>query len=297
MSRRAIATALLTAALALAPARPAAAQAAAPGAAPAADPGLAFAAHLADLEPAMAVLELRRLAWLRRGTRAAIAPRLALAGFALAAGDAAAAAAGLHRARREAAGDPVKVDRVDLALARLAEARGRTEEAAGRYLALATPTGPTRAAACWLRARRWAEAEQAARAAGLPALAVAVAEHARRPRLSPAQASARSAWLPGSGQVAAGAWPEALGSLGVNAGWVAAAGWLAFGRQDVAGTLFVLNYGPRYWLGGIQRAGDLAEARLARDDAAFLAVLEAADPDLFAPPPPIPTFHAGEQPI
>ncbi|MBO9539601.1 hypothetical protein J7643_03310 [bacterium] len=109
------------------------------------------------------------------------------------------------------------------------------------------------------------------------ALAAELEARATRPGIAPGQAMLATALFPGSGQAYMGEWSKGLGSLLLN-GALVGVGYYAVRERDWFAGLVLLDLVPRYYFGGIRAAGELAEARQAREHEAFQADLKARYP-------------------
>lgn len=130
-----------------------------------------------------------------------------------------------------------------------------------------------------LRSHWWGQALEAGREIGrlapaerarLGPLLADLERHAGSPALSVDQARLMSTFLPGSGQIYAGAWRDGLTSLAVNGGFAT----LLVGAvraQDWVGTALVVGWGGRYYMGGIDNAGARVNEHNARIDQALAA--------------------------
>jgi hypothetical protein len=275
---------------------------------------MAFARYLEQDEPRMAVGEYRRL--LHASTApAALETRARIRLAALLARMDRTVEASVQLGRAASRSSEADRPLVLWAQARASDARGRHDEAAGYYEALSAFPDHRLAAGCamiWSRvaARDWAAALAAidrlaeAHPASAPRLGMLrerLAIHAAREVLHPEQARWWSAVLPGSGQLLAGDVGSALGSFAVNAGWIGAFGYEVAVRRDWAGALFLANYGPRYYLGGIHRAGEAAETRIAAADDELVRRLSTDFRDLVVEPPlpagELPGFTPADEPV
>ncbi len=247
---------------------------------------LDFAEHISPIEPALAVMEVERFLDLNPQHPLSGMARERLIKLYLGQKD-------VFRARRhlrllqEQAPASQKA-RWSLQLASLEELAGRPELARIEYERLSSDPEVGSAALrhlLWLeiRQRNWETAAQTTRRfpadARMQALEAALRTWNDRPIRSEDHAQRLSAWLPGSGQVYAGDWGSGLASFTLNAAWI---GLLAYAvtERDWLGGLLVVNYGPRYYLGGIQKAGSLVSKERLREDLAFLDKLDQEFADL-----------------
>ncbi|MNL01167.1 hypothetical protein D3C87_1216280 [compost metagenome] len=250
-------------------------------------PALDFAEHMSAIEPAFAALEIERFLDLNPNHPQAEFARERLVSLYLAQKDWLKAQRHLQTLLAKApAGSQA---RWSLQLAHLQELKGWPDLARSEYERLAVMPGVEASALRHLlgleiRARRWNAATQAAeRLPSTPqsqALTASLRAWRDRPSLSADHAQRLSMWLPGAGQIYAGDWGSGIASFTLNAAWVGLLSY-AIADRDWLGGLLVANFGPRYYLGGIQNAGNLVENTHAREDQAFIRSLEQEYADLF----------------
>lgn len=247
---------------------------------------LAFAEHLSRVEPGLAILEYERFLDLNPGHALASTARQRVVALYLAQHDLLRAQRHLQALLDEA--PPAKKPRVSLELASLQELKGWPELARDAYEKLShapeiRPEALKRLLWLEIRARRWEAAVSAATRLPSTSKTSLLIERLQgwqaRPTRSTALAQGLSAVLPGSGQVYAGDWASGLVSFSLNAAWIGLLSVAVMDRDWVGGG-FVANYGPRYYLGGIQTAGNLVDQERLRDDRRFIQALEKDFADL-----------------
>lgn len=242
-----------------------------------ASPPFGFVDRIAPELPEFALEELERFVALHPGDRRAPEAHARLVTLAVRLGD-------YPRAERhlEAAEAAAPHWRWRLYRAELRALSGRTTDAMHGLWQLRREPEATLAAwqrILWvaLRARWWGQALEAAGAIAKLApehearLAPMVAElraHLASPQPSAEQARWMSTFLPGSGQLYAGAWQDGAASLALNAGLATLLAG-AVRSQDWVGTGLVVAFGSRYYLGGIENAGVRVEERNARIERAL----------------------------
>jgi len=250
-------------------------------------PSLDFAEHMSSIEPAFAALEIERFLDLNPDHPLAESAREQLVSLYLAQKD-------WFKAQRQmqtllAKAPAASKARWSLQLAHLQELKGWPDLARSEYERLATVPGVETPALRHLlgleiRARHWDAAAQAAeRLPSTPhsqALAVSLRAWRERPSLSAEHAQRLSTWLPGAGQIYAGDWGSGIASFTLNAAWVGLLSY-AIADRDWLGGLLVANFGPRYYLGGIQNAGNLVDSKHSREDQTYIRSLEQEYADLF----------------
>ena len=250
-------------------------------------PALDFAAHMTTIEPAYAALEYERFLDLNPDHPQALTARERLVSVYLGQKDW--IKAQRHLQRLTAKASPGSQARYALQLAKLQELKGWHDLARDEYRKLAEVPSVSESALrhlLWLeiRARQWDAASQIAeRLPSTPqnqALVLSLQDWQARPRPSEDHAQRLSALLPGAGQVYAGDWGSAVASFTLNATWIGLLGYTIADR-DWLGGLLVANFGPRYYLGGIQNAGNLVSKARTREDQVFIQNLEKAYADLF----------------
>jgi hypothetical protein len=249
-------------------------------------PALDFAEHISPIEPALAAMEYERFLDLNPRHPHSGAARKRLVDLYLGQKDDFRARRHLRLLQEQA--PPSQKALWSLQLASLEEIAGRPELARAEYVRLCDDPAIGNTALrhlLWLeiRQRHWEAAAQTTQRfpadARMQALEAALRTWQSRPTLSVNHAQRLSAWLPGSGQAYAGDWASGLASFTLNAAWI---GLLAYAvaDRDWLGGLLVVNYGPRYYLGGIQKAGNLVSKEQLREDLAFLARLDQEFADL-----------------
>lgn len=250
-------------------------------------PALDFAEHMSAVEPAFAALEIERFLDLSPEHPQAGAARERLVSLYLGQKDW--LKAQRHMQTLLAKAPSGSQAHWSLRLAHLQELKGWPDLARSEYERLAVAPGVETSALrhlLWLeiRTRHWEAALQAAeRLPSTPrsqALASSLRKWRERPGLSADHAQRLSTWLPGAGQVYAGDWGSGIASFTLNAAWVGLLSY-AIADRDWLGGLLVANFGPRYYLGGIQNAGNLVDSAQAREDRAFIRTLEQDYADLF----------------
>lgn len=244
-------------------------------------PALDFAAHMTTIEPAVAALEYERFLDLNPAHPQAQAARERLVSVYLGQKDW--IKAQRHLQLLQAQASPDSQARYALQLAKLQELKGWNDRARSEYQMLSEVPGVSESALrhlLWLeiRARQWDSASQVAErlpsSSHRQALLASLRDWQSRPTPSEGHAQRLSALLPGAGQVYAGDWGSAAASFTLNAAWIGLLGYTIADR-DWLGGLFVINFGPRYYLGGIQNAGNLVSRARAQEDQAFIRTLEA----------------------